>query len=81
MLTLPIGQTGQLHAYRHSERPWTRFHIGRGRILAHQLETVLERHANTPTLWNKTGLAHGPTASNPQPSRPRRDSKSTGTRG
>ena len=50
MLTLPIGQAGQLHAYSRDERPWTRFHIGRGRIIAHQLETVLERHTNNSII-------------------------------
>jgi diguanylate cyclase (GGDEF)-like protein/PAS domain S-box-containing protein len=45
MLTLPIGQAAELRAYSHTERPWTRFHIGRGRIIAHQLETVLARNA------------------------------------
>jgi hypothetical protein len=43
MLTLPIGEAGRLHAYSLAERPWTRFHIGRGRIIAHQLEPLLER--------------------------------------
>ena len=44
MLTLPIGHTGRLNAYRREDRPWTRFHIGRARILAHQLEPVLARN-------------------------------------
>ena len=45
MLILPIGDAGRLQAYSRAERPWTRFHIGRGRILAHQLEPVLERNS------------------------------------
>ena len=53
MLTLPIGQAGELHAYSHDERPWTRFHIGRGRIIAHQLETVLERHAHNSIIQHE----------------------------
>ena len=55
MLTLPIGQAGQLHVYNHHERPWTRFHISRGRIIAHQLEMVLERHADN-TLTQRDRL-------------------------
>jgi diguanylate cyclase (GGDEF)-like protein/PAS domain S-box-containing protein len=45
MLSFPIGSAGRLQAYRREERPWTRFHIGRARILAHQLEPVLGRLA------------------------------------
>ena len=37
-LVLPIGTRGHLVAYSRRERPWTRFQLGRGRILAHQLE-------------------------------------------
>ena len=39
-LVLPIGTRGQLVAYSRRERPWTRFQLGRGRILAHQLEAA-----------------------------------------
>ena len=39
-LVLPIGTRGQLVAYSRRERPWTRFQLGRGRILAHQLEAT-----------------------------------------
>ena len=39
-LVLPIGARGQLVAYSRRERPWTRFQLGRGRILAHQLEAT-----------------------------------------
>ena len=40
MLVLPIGARGQLVAYSRRERPWTRFQLGRGRMLAHQLEAT-----------------------------------------
>ena len=39
-LVLPIGTRGHLVAYSRRERPWTRFQLGRGRILAHQLEAT-----------------------------------------
>jgi EAL domain-containing protein (putative c-di-GMP-specific phosphodiesterase class I) len=42
-LTLPIGAGARLEAYNRAERPWTRFHIGRGRVAATQLEPLLER--------------------------------------
>jgi diguanylate cyclase (GGDEF)-like protein/PAS domain S-box-containing protein len=47
-LSLPIGDRGRLHAYSRSGRPWTRFHINRGRIIAHQLVAVLERCTPAP---------------------------------
>jgi hypothetical protein len=37
-LVLPIGTREHLVAYSRRERPWTRFQLSRGRILAHQLE-------------------------------------------
>jgi EAL domain-containing protein (putative c-di-GMP-specific phosphodiesterase class I) len=37
MLVVPIGERGRLVAYSRRERPWTRFQLGRGRMLAHQL--------------------------------------------
>jgi GAF domain-containing protein len=46
-LTLPVmcGETvvGMLEAYSRQERPWSRFEIGRARIIAHQVGAVLER--------------------------------------
>ncbi|MDA0169425.1 EAL domain-containing protein [Solirubrobacter taibaiensis] len=36
-LVLPIGTHARLVAYSRRERPWTRFQLDRGRILAHQL--------------------------------------------
>jgi diguanylate cyclase (GGDEF)-like protein len=44
-LVLPIGAHAHLVAYSRRERPWTRFHLGRGRIVTHQLDAVLERKA------------------------------------
>jgi hypothetical protein len=38
-LTLPIGATGRLQAFSRAERPWTRFHISRARMVT----TLLER--------------------------------------
>ena len=46
-LVIPINQggrtVGQLEAYRRNERPWSRFEIGRARIIALQLGATLER--------------------------------------
>ncbi|MEA2317416.1 MAG: hypothetical protein QOD44_1605 [Solirubrobacteraceae bacterium] len=46
-LTLPVvcgGElVGMLEAYSREERPWSRFEIGRARIIAHQLGAVLAR--------------------------------------
>ena len=50
MLTLPIAAAGRLHAYSRAERPWTRFHIGRARIIAHLLEPLLERNSDEPVV-------------------------------
>lgn len=41
MLVLPIGSRAHLVAYSRNERPWTRFHLGRGRIITHQLRATL----------------------------------------
>ena len=45
-LVLPIGTHARLVAYSHRERPWTRFQLGRGRILAHQLS-----HGGEASHW------------------------------
>jgi diguanylate cyclase (GGDEF)-like protein/PAS domain S-box-containing protein len=46
-LTTPVHRgdqvVGMLELYRHQERPWSRFHISRARLIAHQLGAVLDR--------------------------------------
>jgi GAF domain-containing protein len=46
-LTTPIHRgdqvVGMLELYSHQERPWSRFHISRARLIAHQLGAVLDR--------------------------------------
>jgi EAL domain-containing protein (putative c-di-GMP-specific phosphodiesterase class I) len=42
-LTLPIGTAGRLEVATVDERPWSRHHLRRGRILCSQLAAVMER--------------------------------------
>ena len=46
-LVLPIIRDGvpiaRVEAYAYDTRPWTRFEIGRARIISHHLSAVLER--------------------------------------
>ena len=50
-LSLPIVHRGaarfRLEAFARRERPWTRFEIGRARLICHQLGPALERAAGT----------------------------------
>jgi diguanylate cyclase (GGDEF)-like protein/PAS domain S-box-containing protein len=52
-LTLPITRghepLGSLELYRRDDRPWTRFEIGRARIISHQLAPLLPSGALTTT--------------------------------
>jgi hypothetical protein len=46
-LSLPLVHRGatlaSLRAYRRTERPWSRFEVGRARLISHQLAAVLQR--------------------------------------
>ena len=50
-LSLPIGDSAELHAYSRSDQPWTRFHLSRGRIIANQLETALQHCSQNTASW------------------------------
>jgi diguanylate cyclase (GGDEF)-like protein/PAS domain S-box-containing protein len=52
-LTLPISQGGEivghLEAYAHDQRPWSRFQVGRARLICYQLGPLLRaEHVATP---------------------------------
>jgi diguanylate cyclase (GGDEF)-like protein/PAS domain S-box-containing protein len=59
-LTTPIHHgdmtVGTLELYSHDERPWSRFHISRARLIAHQLGLTLDRlEPPTPIDVDKAG--------------------------